>query len=65
MRYYHYGNKGSNDDYGRDGDGQMPGHPGSFINMGKDARDAYNSSLVIEDDTVYEIDEECMLKKNY
>lgn len=61
MRYYHYGNKNSifteerelrasgNASPGRD----KPGEP-------YNSRNSKNSTLVIEDDTVYEIDEECL-----
>ncbi len=61
MRYYHYGNKNSMFTEGREL--KASGN----IYAAKDRQgESYNSrlpkdsTLVIEDDTVYEIDEECL-----
>lgn len=57
MRYYHYGYKsGSRSEDGENNSGEcFMAETGSIKK-----RTVYNSSLVIEDDTVYEIDEECI-----
>lgn len=56
MRYYHYGNiNNSKSEKDRD---ELKG---CFIDVDNITKQkVYNSSLVIDDDTVYEIDEECI-----
>lgn len=61
MRYYHYGNKNSmfTEDRELKASGSVYGvkdRPGETYN----SRFSKDSTLVIEDDTVYEIDEECL-----
>lgn len=61
MRYYHYGNKNSMFTEDR----ELRASGSVYAVKGK-PEEAYNSrfskdsTLVIEDDTVYEIDEECL-----
>lgn len=61
MRYYHYGNKNSIFTEERElrasgSASPVRDKPGGAYN----SRFSKNSTLVIEDDTVYEIDEECL-----
>ena len=61
MRYYHYGNKNSmfTEDRELKASGSVyavKDKPGEAYN----GRFSKDSTLVIEDDTVYEIDEECL-----
>ncbi|HBA98110.1 MAG TPA: hypothetical protein DCZ23_08380 [Lachnospiraceae bacterium] len=56
MRYYHYGYK--NNSKSSDEENTLNGCFITETDINK--KTVYNSSLVIEDDTVYEIDEECM-----
>lgn len=58
MRYYHYGYKNNRTSVEQDELEEC------FIaemgNINNNKRNVYNSRLVIEDDTIYEIDEECV-----
>lgn len=56
MRYYHYGHKNISEASDEENTGEC------FITEMDNIRkgNVYNSSLVIEDDTVYEIDEDCI-----
>ncbi len=56
MRYYHYGYKDINETSDKENNREC------FITELDNIRkeNVYNSSLVIEDDTVYEIDQDCI-----
>lgn len=58
MRYYHYGNKCKDGEVEINQDRQE-NFPGNVA----EERKVYNSSLIIEEDTVYEIDEDCRCGK--
>ncbi len=57
MRYYHYGNINNSES-----EKEKNNLKGCFItDMDNiNINNVYNSSLIIDDDTVYEIDEECI-----
>lgn len=57
MRYYHYGYKNNSELKDKEDDIK-----GCFMENSDsiNKKAVYNNNLVIEDDTVYEIDEECI-----
>lgn len=66
MRYYHYGHRSSSSGMPVKNDVAALESElyGSRLTTGDKDKGEYKSSLIIDDDTVYEIDEECINCRN-